>query len=181
MIRLNRPTAPTFLIINPSNVLRPTEPLASSVSTLLHRSTFRFPRVQRPYRASTSVRTYVRVYVLTSRGAEGLNFKVAQGKVVSSFHWRILAEKESAEMKGDLRWKQQPHWLSQTRLELRGLTTPHNEKVRRFSAKETIRSELEYPDATSRSERAFPRLDKYDSVRSRSRKNDRQSWRLIAE
>ena len=44
----------------------------------------------------------------------------------------------------------QPHWLSQTQLKLRGLTTPHNEKVQSFSVKETIQLELEYPDATTR-------------------------------
>lgn len=48
---------------------------------------------------------------------------------------------------GDL-CSEQPHWLSQTQLKLRGLTTLHNEKVRWFSVKETIQLELEYPDAT---------------------------------
>lgn len=70
---------------------------------------------------------------------------------------------------GDL-CSEQPHWLSQTQLKLRGLTTLHNEKVRWFSVKETIQLELEYPDATrgrKRGDRREARVDKY--VQSRIR------------
>lgn len=74
---------------------------------------------------------------------------------------------------GDL-CSEQPHWLSQTQLKLRGLTTLHNEKVRWFSVKETIQLELEYPDATrgrrggsTRISILSTRVDKY--VQSRIR------------
>lgn len=93
------------------------------------------------------------------------NFKVAPEKSCKQLPAaeQIPGKGAGGDEEGDL-CSEQPHWLSQTQLKLRGLTTLHNEKVRWFSVKETIRLELEHPDATTRRgvvEGREARVDKY--------------------